>query len=164
MELRDLFPNEALDFTPWLAKNNLIQDIIHTINLFDNPIHLYKTEVSVGDYRLDMIYKECGGKGSLIVENQFGQSDSRHLGQIIVYSKLTHIPKILWICDRVCLEHRRISESLNGIEIIPVSIEIIPRIEKGYFLKTHIYGQYNRVLTYSVGDDGEIVGRVVSGA
>lgn len=163
MELRNLFPNEALDFTPWLAKNNLIPDIIHTLNLFDNPIHLYKTEVSVGDYRLDMIYKESGGKGSLIVENQYGDSDSRHLGQIIVYSKLTHIPKILWICDKVCLEHRRISESLNGIDIIPVSMEIVPRAEGGYFLKSHIYGNYNRVLTYRLGEDCEVLGRIING-
>lgn len=163
MELRNLFPNEALDFTPWLAKNNLIQDIVHTLNLFDNPITLYKTEVTVGEYRIDMIYKECGGKGSLIVENQFGQSDSRHLGQIIVYSRLTHISKILWICDRIGLEHRRISECLNGIEIIPVAMEVLPKKDEGFFLKTHIYGQYNRVLTYSVGEDCEVLGRIING-
>lgn len=163
MELRNLFPNEALDFTPWLAKNNLIQDIVHTLNLFDNPITLYKTEVTVGEYRIDMIYKEFGGKGSLIVENQYGDSDSRHLGQIIVYSKLTHISKILWICDKVGLEHRRISEYLNGIEIIPVSMEIVPRAEGGYFLKSHIYGNYNRVITYRLGEDCEVLGRIING-
>lgn len=162
MKLSNLFINEALDFTPWLANNNLIPDMIHTLNIFDNPIHLYKTEVTVGDYRLDMIYKENGGKGSLIVENQYGKSDSRHLGQIIVYSKLTHISKILWICDKVCQEHRRISECLNGIEIIPVSMELKAKKEGGYFLNAHIYGQYNTVLTYSLGDDCEIIGRIIN--
>lgn len=162
MELRNLFPNESLDFTPWLAKNNLIQDIVHTINLFDKTIFLYKTEVTVGDYRIDMVYKECGGKGNLIIENQFGQSDSRHLGQIIVYSKLTHISKILWICDKVGLEHRRISEYLNDIEIIPVAVEVLPKEKGGYFLKAHVYGQYNRVMVYSLGENCEIVGRIVN--
>lgn len=162
MKLNNLFINETLDFTPWLANNNLIPDIINTLNIFDNPIHLFKTEAKIGDYRMDMVYKEYRGMGNLIVENQFGSSDSKHLGQIIVYSKLTHISKILWICDKVCQEHRRISECLNGIEIIPVSMELKAKKEGGYFLIAHIYGQYNKVLTYNLGDECEIIGRIAN--
>lgn len=155
INLRDIFPNEATDFTPWLAKNNLIQDIVQALNLFENPISLFKTEVPVSDYRVDMMYKENGGKGKLIVENQYERSDSKHLGQILVYSQLTHIDRVLWISESVGLEHRRISEILQGIHVIPISVEFYKVVE-GFVLKVQVYDNYNQILTYKVNTDLEI--------
>lgn len=162
LNLQDIFPNEALDFTPWLAKNKLITDIVNSLNLFENPISLFKTEVSIGNYRIDMIYKGIGERTSLIVENQFGLSDSKHLGQILVYSSLTHIKEVLWICEGVGMEHRRISKVLQGIHIIPVSFRVY-EIDNGYILKVHVYDEYNKVLNYKLNKDLEVEYRKLEG-
>lgn len=162
LELRDIFPNEALDFTPWLARTNLVADIVNCIHLYENPLTLFKTEISIGDYRIDMIYRETGGRNSLIVENQYGLSDSKHLGQILVYSSLTHIREVLWICEGVGMEHRRISRVLQGIHIIPVSFRIY-EIDEGYILKIHVYDEYNQIFSYKVNKNLEVEYRKLEG-
>lgn len=162
LKLRDIFPNEAIDFTPWLARNNLIADIVKSINLFQNPLTLFKTEISIGDYRIDMIYRENGGRNSLIVENQYGLSDSKHLGQILVYSSLTHIREVLWICEGVGIEHRRISRVLRGIHIIPVTLRVY-EVNDGYILKIHVYDEYNKVMNYKLNRNFEVEYRKLEG-
>ena len=138
IDLRDIFPNETTYFTPWLAKNNLIPDIAKTLNIFDNPISLFKTEATIGEYRIDMIYKEKEGEGGLIVENQYENSDSKHLGQVLIYSQLTNISNILWICESVKIEHRRVSDMLKTTSIIPIAIEF-HQIDEGYIMNVHAY-------------------------
>lgn len=101
IELKELWKNEALNFTPWLAKSGIIEEIIDELNIFNNPLKLYKTEHKIGNYRIDMTYQTLDKKNSLIVENQFGLTDSKHLGQNIIYSSLTNIPNILWIADNI---------------------------------------------------------------
>ena len=44
IELKELWKNEALNFTPWLAKSGIIEEIIDELNIFNNPLKLYKTE------------------------------------------------------------------------------------------------------------------------
>lgn len=147
IQLRELWPNEASDFTPWLKENHLIEDIIHSIHLYQNPIKFWKAEVPCGDYRMDMIYKEVEGCGRIIVENQYARSDSKHLGQILVYSQLSRIKDILWISESVGMEHRGISKVLKGIHVIPVSIQI-DSYKDGYSLNVYVYDRYNLVLSY----------------
>ena len=153
INLRDIFPNEAIDFTPWLAKNNLIPDIVKSLNIFDNPISLFKTEVTIGEYRIDMIYKEKEGEGGLIVENQYENSDSKHLGQILIYSQLTHISNVLWICESVMIEHRRISDMLKATSIIPIAIELY-QIDEGYIMNIRVYKKENSsIISYKLDKD-----------
>lgn len=124
IELKELWKNEALNFTPWLAKSGIIEEIIDELNIFNNPLKLYKTEHKIGNYRIDMTYQTLDKKNSLIVENQFGLTDSKHLGQNIMYSSLTNIPNILWIADNISTEHKKIDEILK-INIILCSVKYI---------------------------------------
>lgn len=123
IELKELWKNEALNFIPWLAKSGIIEEIIDELNIFNNPLKLYKTEHKIGNYRIDMTYQTLDKKNSLIVENQFGLTDSKHLGQNIIYSSLTNIPNILWIADNISTEHKKIDEILK-INIILCSVKI----------------------------------------
>lgn len=153
--LRELFPNETIDFTPWLAKNNLIPDIMNQLHIFQNSLILHKTEIAVSNYRMDMVYRETAGRNCLIVENQYGQSDSQHLGQIITYSTLTKIPTILWLSESVGLEHRRISRGLKEINIIASSIQFY-EIGEGYLMNITVYGNETKVFSYKLNENLEI--------
>lgn len=120
--LSDIFKNETMDFTPWLISTSIVQDIIREQS-YQN-IEFWKKECKIGDYRMDAVYRGVDGNSNVIVENQFGLSDSKHLGQIITYAHLTGIRTILWIADSISCEHREISEVLSDINIIPCSVNV----------------------------------------
>ena len=149
INLKVLWKHEALDFTPWLSKTRIIPDILRSI--YHQPFYLYKTECPVQSYRLDMLYSSNNGD-SVIIENQFGLSDNKHLGQNIVYSSLTKINKVLWICEDVSLEHRYISKEFSNIDIIPVSFHLYKE-DDDYLLKVHVYSNINNCFVYKINND-----------
>lgn len=109
MALKNHFTHEASDFTPWLSKYGL--QIIKDITGDDN-VELFKRECTIGNYRLDLLYK-TSNKKPLIVENQFGNADSKHLGQVILYSALLNTKDVIWIADSFNPEHYKILNYLN---------------------------------------------------
>lgn len=152
VSLKELWKHEALDFTPWLSKNRIIPDILKKI--YHQPFYLYKTECPVQSYRLDMLYSSDKGESD-IIENQFGLSDNKHLGQNIVYSSLTKINKVLWICEDISIEHRYISNQFNNIDIIPISFHLFED-NNDYLLKVHIYGKVNNCFVYKLNSNLEV--------
>lgn len=122
LSLRMVFPNEANDFTPWLASNNIVPIILSKLE--EKEFKLWKREVKLGDYRMDMIYQSNDKSKSYIVENQYGLSDNKHFGQIVMYRYLSKISNVLWICDEVSNEHKNIIKEIKDINCIPCSVEI----------------------------------------
>lgn len=57
-DLRSVWPHEAHDFTPWLAKN--IGVLSETVGI---DISIEETESSVGDYMAWVLF--CNSKGTL---------------------------------------------------------------------------------------------------
>ena len=44
-----------------------------------------ETEVSIGNYRLDILAYESGTNRKIAIENQYGTTNHTHLGQLITY-------------------------------------------------------------------------------
>lgn len=153
--LRSLWPNEANDFTPWLMKTEIVPTIL---SLIDNEDYLFwKREVPVGDYRIDMIYRSIDGN-SYIVENQYGLSDNKHLGQILIYRYLTKIPNVLWICDSVSLEHKKVLKEMKDIHCILCGVQIHSKYNTlhqlvGYKMIFTISAEKNIKVIFNVNDD-----------
>ena len=74
--LRELWPHEAADFTPWLAENiDLLGEALDMT--FDSA----ETEAPVGGFSADVVAVNDQGE-TVLVENFLNPSDHRHLGRL----------------------------------------------------------------------------------
>ncbi len=92
VHLRDAWPDEARDFTPWLAKN--IDRLAKTLGLDLDPPEM---EVAVEQYSADIVTSESGTDNRVLIENQLERSDHRHLGQILTYLAGLEAKRVIWI-------------------------------------------------------------------
>jgi len=67
VDLRSVFPNEALAFTPWLAKEENLSLLSESIGL---DLELEVQEKSVGPFNADLLCKDTGSEGWVVIENQ----------------------------------------------------------------------------------------------
>lgn len=79
--IRELWPNEAADLTPWLAGN---ADILSEALGMD--LELVDTEVPVGPFSADILFRSGEPNALVVVENMMGSTDHDHLGKTITYA------------------------------------------------------------------------------
>lgn len=110
LPLNEFFRNEARHFTPWLQEN---------IELLGNAIGIdigdTETEVSIGNYRLDILSYESGSDRKIAVENQYGSTNHTHLGQLITYMAGIDAKVVVWIAENFNTEHITAINHLNQI-------------------------------------------------
>lgn len=105
---REVWPDEARDFTPWLLRNS---DVLS--ELLGMDLALERAEHPVGGFFLDIIGRDEATNQVVIVENQLAESDHRHLGQILTYAAGTRPTTIVWIATSFRSEHRAAIDWLN---------------------------------------------------
>jgi hypothetical protein len=124
--LRDVWAHEANDFTPWLALPENLALLAETLNL--GEFSEVRTEVPVVNFYIDILAKD-ELDGSVLIENQFGPSDHKHLGQIMTYlaGQKGHVT-VVWVAETFREEHRAAIDWLNsttidGFDFFAVEVE-----------------------------------------
>lgn len=110
-DLRSIWAHEALDFTPWLAKEENLSVLADTLDI---DIALEETESAVGDFSVDILAREVGTDKRIIIENQLEDTNHDHLGKLITYASGKSANYIIWVVKRAREEHRSAIEWLNN--------------------------------------------------
>lgn len=110
-DLREVWPHEALDFTPWLSQDENIALLADAVGL---DISVDETESSVGDFNVDIFATETGTGRKIIIENQLEDTNHDHLGKLITYASGKSAEVIIWVVKRAREEHKAAIEWLNN--------------------------------------------------
>ena len=108
LNLRDIWPMEAKDFTPWLEDN--INALGEALGM---ELEIKESEAAVGNFSLDLLVKDFGTGHTVIIENQLTQTDHDHLGKLLTYAAGYSASVVVWVADVIRDEHRQTLEWLN---------------------------------------------------
>lgn len=122
--IREIWPNEATDFTPWLVEN--IDRLGQAIGM---ELEVQDREADVGDFSLDILAKDLGTGRTVIIENELKETDHDHLGKLLTYAGGFDAGVLVWIATQLRDEHRKALEWLNehtgpDIDCFGVVIEV----------------------------------------
>lgn len=123
--LRRAWAHEAGEFTPWLAEADNLSALAESLGL--DELELVGTEHPVGDFKVDILCSDNGGK--VIIENQLERTNHTHLGQILTYAAGVGARKVIWVAESFRTEHVAALEFLNQhttdeLDFFAVEIEL----------------------------------------
>lgn len=122
--LREIWRNEARDFTSWLAENlDLLGEVLGA------NLTLVKREASAGTFSADILAEDGNGI-PVIIENQLESTDHGHLGQLITYLSNLQAKTAIWISSQPRPEHEAAIHWLN--QYLPADVAF-------YLLKVEAY-------------------------
>lgn len=116
VSLRKAWPDEARDFTPWLASNiDLLGD---KLNL---ELEKVKTEATLpGAGRVDIYARQANTDAKVVIENQLGESDDSHCLRLLGYAANAEANILVWVARAFNPYHKSILEWLNDADTIHV--------------------------------------------
>ena len=110
VKLREIWADEARDFTPWLAQEENLKMLSEEIG---RDLTLIKTEATVGRYNVDILARDEDTETNVIIENQLEETNHDHLGKLITYSAGHDVSLAIWIVKKAREEHVKAIEWLN---------------------------------------------------
>lgn len=111
VDLRQVWEDEARDFTPWLASEEGLALLGDTIG---RELELVKREASVGPFNADVLARDADEEEHFVViENQLGKTNHDHLGKLIAYASGLNARTVVWIAESFTDEHRQAIDWLN---------------------------------------------------
>ncbi|MCA8835400.1 MAG: DUF4268 domain-containing protein [Proteobacteria bacterium] len=112
MKLTDIWETEDKDFTPWLVEDKNLELLGKAIGI---DLDFEESEKYVGPFRADILCKNMDDDSWVVIENQFGKTDHKHLGQLLTYAAGLKAATIVWIAAKFKKEHYDALKQLNKI-------------------------------------------------
>ena len=110
VSIRKVWPDEAKNFTPWLAKNATLLGEALSMNLRHE-----KTEAAVGRYSADLVFVDEDDGARVVVENLFHDTDHDHVGKLITYVAGLEAAYGVLVAPKFLDEHSSALNYLNNI-------------------------------------------------
>ena len=122
--LREVLPSESRNFTPWLCEN--LDQLGATADL---SLGFRDIESSVHSRFVDIVADETTHGVTVVIENQYGESDGDHLGRLIAYAAGKRASILVWLAEDFRDEFLKavdwINEQTNSrIEVYAVAFRI----------------------------------------
>ena len=137
-DVRDKWPLEAQNFTPWLAKN---LDLLGKV--LGMKLEEVQQEAPIGPFSLDILAREAERGVIVAIENQLEETDLTHLGQLLTYATGCGAHVAIWVAPYFGYEHAQALHRLNewsserirfyGVKVDVVreeGSELTPRLRK----------------------------------
>ena len=105
--LREVWKNEASDFTTWLQDN---LDVLNEV--LPHNLTAAEREQAAGNFAADLLAQDEGG-ALVVIENQLEKSDHDHLGKIITYLASFGARAAIWLVSDARPEHATAISWLN---------------------------------------------------
>ena len=124
--IREIWSREP-EFSAWLAQPENLNELASLIGV---DMAAEETEAAVGDFAADIVAKEEGPDGRIIIiENQYGRTDHDHLGKIITYAAGRGGQILVWITEEDRDEHRAaihwLNDHLSDVDAFLVKIKVV---------------------------------------
>lgn len=110
VSVREVWPDEAHDFTPWLAENPE-----HLSKALHMNLELEGAEVAVGPFSADVVLRDANTGQRVVVENYLETTDHDHLGKLITYAAGLEAHWAVLVAKTFRPEHRSALIWLNSI-------------------------------------------------
>jgi hypothetical protein len=110
INVREQWPDEPKDFTPWLAQEENIARLGAAIGI---DLEVESTEAAAGPYSADILARDTITSDYVVIENQLGRTDHDHLGKSITYAAVLNASTIVWIAGNFTEEHKKALDWLN---------------------------------------------------
>lgn len=112
VELRDAWPHEAGNFTPWLAQSENLALLGEALGI---ELAFEAMEKPVENFSADILAKDVATDRWVLIENQLEQTNHTHLGQILTYAAGLDAQTVVWIAKEFREPHRAAIDYLNHI-------------------------------------------------
>ena len=127
LDVRTCWEHEALDFTPWLAKQENLDLLGAELGL---SLECAQTEVQVGSMYLDILAKERDTGVLVAIENQLEETDLGHLGQLLTYASGLDARVAIWVAPAFYHEYAQALHKLNqwtadDVRFYGVKVEVV---------------------------------------
>ena len=123
--VRDAWPNEASDFTPWLSEN--LEQLEEVLGF---KLELEGCEVAVDSFSADILAIKPQDGSRVLIENQLEGSDHKHLGQIMTYLSGLEANTVVWIATQFRDAHLSAINWLNentasSVDFFAVALKVV---------------------------------------